>query len=37
VARSRDDGPTRIERAAEAVDSPYVELGDDGHTLILDS
>lgn len=34
---TRDDGPTRMERAAEAVDSPYVDLGDDGHTLILDS
>lgn len=34
---TRDDGPTRMERAAEAVDSPYIDLGDDGHTLILDS
>ena len=37
VIVTRDDGPTRMERAAEAVDSPYVELADDGHTLIVDS
>jgi hypothetical protein len=37
VILTRDDGPTRMERAAEAVDSPYVDLGDDGHTVIVDS
>ncbi len=35
VIVTRDDGPTRIERAAEAVDSPYIDLGDDGDTLIV--
>ncbi len=37
VIVTRDDGPTRLERAAEAVDSPYIDLGDDGDTLIVDS
>jgi hypothetical protein len=37
VILTRDDGPSRMERAAETVDSPHVDLGDDGHTLILDS
>jgi hypothetical protein len=37
VLVTRADGPTPMERAAEAVDSPYVDLGDDRHTLIIDS
>jgi hypothetical protein len=37
VTVTRDDGPTGMQRAAEAVDSPDVDLGDDGHTLIVDS